>query len=122
MRDTLALLILRDMLSPSDKDQFNFIFGRIDFVIGFNGVDDATDETLFRSRLLLAFFKVCKDLHLPTFASNTQIDTMNRGHARRPRGTWSSTLLGHDIDAWMAWLLHEGEADALPESQWPTTI
>ena len=120
MRDTLALLILREMSSPSDKDQFNFIFGRIDFVVGFIGVDDATAETLFRSRLLLAFFKVCKDLKLPTFASNCQIDTMSRGHARRPRGAWQSTLLGHDIDAWMTWLLQEGEADALEE--WPTTI
>ena len=115
VRDTLALLILRDMSSPSNQDQFNFIFGRIDFVIGFNGVDDVADETLFRSRLLLAFFKVCNDLHLTTFASKSQIVTMNIGYGRRPRGTWSSTLLGYDTEAWMAWLLQEGESDICPQ-------
>ena len=55
VRDTLALLILKEMPSPDNKDEFNTIFGRVDFLVSFSSVQE---ETIFRSRVLHAFFNM----------------------------------------------------------------
>ena len=107
VRETLALLILKEMSAPDNKDEFNFIFGRVEFVMG------CADEGLFRSRVLLGFFNACKDLNLETFASGCQIEALKRGCAKPPRRSgqfhWSDTLVGHDVEDWMAWLFQEEE-------------
>ena len=108
-RDTLALLILKEMSSPDKKSEFNSIFGRVDFVMVFSSIEE---QNVFRSRVVLSFFAVCKDLDLETFASGNQIETLRRGRARiRGPGQfhWSESLVGRDIEEWMAWLLQEGE-------------
>ena len=108
VRETLALLILKEMSAADNKDDFNTIFGRIDFLIPFSSGEE---ENLFRSRLLNGFFKVCKELNLETFASANQIEALKRGHRRPKRAGGqfhlSETLVGHDIEEWMAWLLDE---------------
>ena len=78
-RDTLALLILKEMSSPEKKGEFNFNFGRLEFVLDFSSVGE---KNLFRARMMLSFFAVCKDLDLETFASGNQIETLRRGRAR----------------------------------------
>ena len=107
VRETLALLILKEMSAPDNKDEFYFIFGRVEFVMG------CADEGLFRSRVLLGFFNACKDLNLETFASGCQIEALKRGCAKPPRRSgqfhWSDTLVGHDVEDWMAWLFQEEE-------------
>ena len=104
VRETLALLILKEMSAPDNKDEFYFIFGRVEFVMG------CADENLFRSRVLFGFFNVCKDLNLETFATGCQIKALRRG-PRPPRSSgqfhWSETLVGHDVEEWMAWLFQE---------------
>ena len=107
VRDTLALLILREMPAADNKDEFNFIFGRVDFVMGFTAI---AEEDLFRSRALLGFFNICKELDLETFASSNKIEALRRGKTReRKHGEfhWSETLVGRDVGEWMAWLLED---------------
>jgi len=107
-RDTLALLILKEMSSPEKKGEFNFNFGRLEFMLEFSSVKEQNE---FRARMMLSFFAVCKDLDLETFASNNQIEALKRGRARYPKGPgqfhWSESLVGRDIEEWMAWLLQE---------------
>ena len=106
-RDTLALLILKEMSSPDKKSEFNFIFGRVDFVMEFSSIEE---QNVFRSRVVLSFFAICKVLDLETFASGNQIETLRRRRARiRGPGQfhWSESLVGRDIEEWMAWLLQE---------------
>ena len=112
-RDTLALLILKEMSSPEKKGEFNFNFARLEFLLDFSSVGE---KNLFRSRMMLSFFAICKDLDLETFASNKQIETLKRGRPRHgPRGPapfhWSESLVGHDFEEWMAWLLQEESID-----------
>ena len=106
VRETLALLILKEMSAADNKDDFNTIFGRIDFLISFSSGEE---ENLFRSRVLVGFFNVCKELNLETFASTNQIEALKRGAPRPKRAGGqfhlSETLVGHDIEEWMAWLL-----------------
>ena len=103
VRETLALLILKEMSAPDNKDEFYFIFGRVEFVLG------CADEPLFRSRVLLAFFIACANLNLDTIASRCQIQAFWLCVANL-RNPMVKTLVGHDIEVekWMAWLFEGG--------------
>ena len=98
------------MSSPEKKGEFNFNLGRLEFMLEFSSVKEQNE---FRARMMLSFFAVCKDLDLETFASNNQIEALKRGRARYPKGPgqfhWSESLVGRDIEEWMAWLLQERE-------------
>ena len=96
------------MSSPEKKGEFNFNFGRLEFMLEFSSVGE---QNVFRARMMLSFFAVCKDLDLETFVSNNKIEALKRGRARYPKGPgqfhWSESLVGRDIEEWMAWLLQE---------------
>ena len=102
VRDTLALLILKELPSPDNKDEFNTIFGRVDFLISFSSKQE---RTMVRSRVLHSFFYICTELNLETWASTNQMETLRRGYSRPPRRDGSWPKVGRDVEEWMAWLL-----------------